>query len=95
MRQSKWCQRFDVIRDDVVAALQCGAGLRGPEQRQRSARRGAQVHIGVLACARYDFDNITLDQHIDVDRSDVVLRGQQLLGGDDLTKRVDRMDALL
>ena len=61
MRQDRLGQRLNIIRQNVVAAIQRGAGLAGAEQRQRTARTGAEINIPAVAGAVSQVNNITFN----------------------------------
>ena len=95
VRQGGLGQRLDVIGDDVVPAEEAGQRLARPVQGDRTARRGAQVHVG-MAPGRADKPNdVVGDARIDVDLADGFLHPAQFLDRQDLLEVLERVRPLL
>ena len=86
---------LDVVGDDVVAAEQPGERLAGAVQRDRAARRRAEVDVGVVARAVDEPDDVLGDGRVDVDVADRLLHAAQLVDGADHLELVERVRALL
>ena len=88
-------QPLDVVRLHEVSRFEHRVGLRRAHQRQRSARRGAQVDALVLPRRIHHRHDVLLDQWVDVDLAYGLLQLDHFLGVRDLLKRLDRVLLLL
>ena len=85
---------LDVVGDDVVAR----AGRPGPGravERDRPARRGAEIDVGMVPRGVDDADDVVGDGRVDVDLADGGLQLAQLLDAEDLLELLERVGALL
>ena len=89
-------ERLDVVGDHVVAADQAGQGLARAVQRDRAARRRAEVDVGMGARAVDQADDVVRERRVDVDLADRVLHAVQLFDrADDLLELLERVRPLL
>lgn len=95
MRQNGRHQGFDIIGQDVVSSIESSARLGGTEQSQRTARAGAQVHIGVAAGTVSQFYDVTFDRRSSIHRSDGFGSLENFFGRKDRRNAFNRMPQLL
>ena len=79
MSKHRNSQRFDIIRQDVVASQQGGARLPRAEQRQAATRACAEIDISALARAPHQINDVALDRRRDIHLADLVDGFQQIL----------------
>src|SRR5687767_12147591 len=95
MPEHRNCQRFDIIRQHMIAGLEGGARLPGPEESQTATRTCAKIYIPTVACASDQVNDIFLDGGRDVNLADFFNSAQQILSINDRLQRVNRMAELL
>src|SRR5690554_746649 len=74
VRERGYSKRLHIVRQDVIATGECGAGLGGAVQGEAASRAGAEVYIIVIAGRGDDVDNVALDLPVDVYRAHGCLR---------------------
>ena len=70
MRQDRRDQVLDVVRKDIVPALQRGIGLRAMVQVERAARAGAHLDRRMRPRRAHERDDILADRSFDADEAD-------------------------
>ena len=85
---------LDVVGGHVVATLGRGARLRGVQQPEAAARRGAQRDVGVLARALHDAHAVLLEGVVAEDGLQLLAAGLDLRGVGDGGEVVERRLAL-
>ena len=76
-------QRLDVVGERVVAALERGERLGGPEQHQAGPRAGAELDARVVAGGVEERDDVAAQRLAAVHRGHGRLRGQHLADAGD------------
>ncbi len=59
--ESDFSQRFDIIRDYIVASCHRSTCLRSTEKCERTTRAAAEVYVRVLACGIHEIDDVAFD----------------------------------
>src|SRR5918994_7087837 len=95
MRQGRFGEGLDIVRDHVLAALHGRPGAARVEECQRSARAGAEKDVVVTPCHFDESHDVLADRHRDVDGFHGLLPGDEVFDGYHLTEAVERMPQVL
>ncbi len=79
MRQHRFSQLLDVVRDHVRPAQHCGQGLAGVEKVQRPAGARTQRHLGIAARAADQAGDVLAQLRLDEHLAHRALRALELV----------------
>src|SRR6185437_15221439 len=95
MAQGGLHERLDIVGRHIIAPFQCGVCLGAAEERQRSARAGAEIDMLMLPRGGHQRNDILANLLVDPYLPYLPLHRSQLIGSQDLAERVNRVNALL